>query len=186
MSAYTNDKPLLRELGLDEKWEGEPGTGPGLASMRSTNGYVDLGTVTVEEAEPDGEYGPRPATTIKVEVSAMPAQFYRFTVTRPRSDSEWVEVGGERKLITNYEPMETLVIGTGSGTFSEYWPMAANVAQRCFEVDRYADDQQIGALVEALSTRIKNCVEDSGDTLSVLSGIEHLAEIALTAKDHDG
>ena len=108
--AYGKDAEALRLLGL------------------KTNGFgrdwTDLGTVVVEEADPDGEYGPRPAATVKVEVSSMPVLFWRFTITRPRDESTTVD----GKVVGVYEPLEKFVMSTGSGTFCEYYPMAEMVA----------------------------------------------------------
>jgi hypothetical protein len=115
---YNGDKALMEQLGL-RTWNFE-------------RKWTDLGTVTVQEAEPDGEYGPRPAATVKVEVSALPAQFFRFTVTRPRDESEVVD-GKVRGI---YEPLERFVLRTGSGGFSKFWPMAKAVAEDMLTIDR--------------------------------------------------
>jgi hypothetical protein len=124
MRAYSWDEPLMRVLGL--------------RTTGFEREWTDLGTVTVEEAEPEGEYGPRPAATVKVEVLALPAQFWRFTVTRPRDEAETVD--GEVRGI--YEPVEIRVITTGSGSFSEYWPSARLVASHCLNVEVVVDAEQ--------------------------------------------
>lgn len=115
--AYDADLKALADLGL-----------------RTTDfDYVwtDLGTVTVQEAEPDGEYGPRPAATVKVEVSAMPAQFWRFTVTRPRDEADTLPGG---RVVGVYEPVQVRVVTTGSGRFTDYWPVARMLAENMLEV----------------------------------------------------
>lgn len=103
--AYTHngDDKLLRSLGL-------------ATSASGGRGFLDIGTVELCEAK-----GDTPATTIKVEVSSMPAQFWRFTVTRPRDD-------------TPPTPVERLEVTTGSGSFGEYWPMVVAVANHCLYV----------------------------------------------------
>lgn len=115
---HNGDRALMESLGL-----------------RTTDfgrGWTDLGIVTVQEAEPDGEYGSRPAATVKVEVSAMPAQFWRFTVSRPRDDAETLPDGTVRGI---YEPIEVRIITTGSGSFGTYWPMAKLMAEHCLSVE---------------------------------------------------
>lgn len=102
----------------------------GLRTTDFQREFTDLGTVIVEEAEPDGEYGPKPASTVKVEVAAMPAQFWRFTVTRPQDNSELVN-GKVRGI---YEPVEIFILSTGSGRFSEYWPIAKRVAENMLDI----------------------------------------------------
>lgn len=104
-NAYDKDRTLLQGLGLLTTFGGRE--------------FTDIGTVTVHDANPDVG---RPATTVKVEVGCLPAQFWRFTVVRPRDAEE-------------YLPMETLVIGTGSGTFSDYWPAVLLVANHMFYVE---------------------------------------------------
>lgn len=116
--AYESDRALLESLGLRTQDFGRD--------------WTDLGTVTVEEAEPRNEYGPRPAATVRVEVAALPAQFWRFTVTRPRDESETLPDGRVRGI---YEPVETRVVTTGSGNFGEYWPAAKMIAQHVLDVE---------------------------------------------------
>jgi hypothetical protein len=118
-SAYADDVALMEKLGLRTTDFGRE--------------WTDLGTVTVQEAEPNDEYGPRPASTVKVEVSAMPAQFWRFTVTRPKDDAEVTADGKVRGI---YEPLEIRVITTGSGSFTRYWPVAEMMAEHCLDVER--------------------------------------------------
>lgn len=108
---HNGDERLLKELGL-----------------RTTNfgrDWTDLGTVVVYEEEPEGEYGPMPATTVKVEVSAWPAQFWQFTITKPSDDSEVID----GKVIGKYFPIQRFVLSTGSGSFCEYWEVAKLFAQ---------------------------------------------------------
>ena len=90
----------------------------------------------MQEAEPDGEYGPRPAATVQVEVSAMPAQFFRFTITRPRDDvEELAEPGPDgRTWRAVYEPVEVIEVTTGSGNFREFWPTAKFIAENAMSV----------------------------------------------------
>lgn len=109
----------------------------GLRTTGFGRDWTDLGTVTVSEAETENPYdsptGPKPATTVKVEVSALPAQFWRFTVERPRDETEDVAGGGFRAI---YEPMERFVITTGSGGFTNYWPIAKAVAEHLVNIER--------------------------------------------------
>lgn len=106
--AYTHsgDEELLGSLGLLTRADGP--------------GWHDLGTATIQEAEMV-EGVRRPAATVQVEVMALPAQFWRFTITRPRDETE--ELGGG-KWRPVYEPVERCVLETGSGAFSGYWPTA--------------------------------------------------------------
>lgn len=115
MDAYSSDKLLLERYGL--------------ATQGFRRSWTDLGTAVVIEADPDGEFGPRPATTVRVEVSAYPVQFWRLTVTRPQ------ENGLNEDGTTVYEPCEVLAIKTGSGSFCTYWPAVEMVATHCFEVE---------------------------------------------------
>lgn len=117
VDAYESDRPLMESLGL--------------RTVVFDRGWTDLGTVTVEKAEPRGEFGPRPASTVRVEVLALPAQFWRFTVTRPRDACETVD--GEVRGI--YEPLEVLTVTTGSGSFAEYWPVATMIANHVLDVE---------------------------------------------------
>lgn len=93
-SAYDRDIPLLLMHGLRTSDSGH-------------EDWSDLGIVTLYPGET--------ATTIKVEVSSMPAQFWRFTITDRVEGPD-------------------VVIKTGSGTFSEYWPAAVLVAGGCFDI----------------------------------------------------
>lgn len=129
--AYTHngDRALMAELGLrTDGFDSE---------------FTPLGTVVVEEAEPDGQFGPRPAVEVAVEVSALPAQFFRFTIRRPRDEVEDLPEGetdphtghGWRGV---YEPVEVFVMTTGSGGFGDYWPIAKAVAQNMVNIKRQA------------------------------------------------
>lgn len=124
--AYERDRTLMRSLGLKLSGYGRERT--------------ELGTVTIFPAEPNGPYGPRPATKVKVAVVAMPAQFWHFTVSRPRDEIEEDLPQPDAYTKSNwravYEPVEVFEISTGSGAFSEYWPMVKAVANHCFEVER--------------------------------------------------
>jgi hypothetical protein len=79
--AYQWDWQLMRGLGLRTNFDRD---------------WTDVGTIEVVY------------TTVKVEVSALPAQFCRFTITR--SDGEVVTVS------------------TGSGGFGRYWPLVEQYA----------------------------------------------------------
>lgn len=118
MDAYPKDQALMESLGL------------------RTGGYGrdwnDLGTVVRDKGNPHGEYGPKPPTTIKVEVAALPAKFWRFTVTRPRDAAETLPDGTVRGV---YEPVEVRVITTGSGAFTDYWPTVELIADHMLDVE---------------------------------------------------
>lgn len=96
--AYTHngDAGLLASLGLQVTGFGRD--------------WTDLGTVTLAEA------------TVKVEVSAMPAQFWRFTIDRPKDTAD------------SPAPREQVVVETGSGSFADYWPTAEGVAQNVIQI----------------------------------------------------
>lgn len=133
-SAYEHngDRVLLESLGLR------------VTGFRRD--WTDLGTVTLREAEPDGEFGPRPATTIKVEVEAFPAMIWRFTITRPRDETEEIpddappvpyeqaRADGTNRWRAIYEPVEVFEMRTGSGGFSTYWPTAKQIAEHMVDV----------------------------------------------------
>lgn len=85
---HNGDRPLMKSLGL--------------RTWAFSRDYLDLGTVEVRDADADA-----PAT-VKVEVSAMPAQFWRFTVTKTSG---------------------IFVMETGSGGFGDYWPIARQIAE---------------------------------------------------------
>lgn len=116
--AYSHDRDLMLSLGLQVD---------GFARE-----WTHLGTVTVHPANPDGEYGPKPGTTIEVEVSAFPAHFWRFTITRPRDEAKVVN----GKVVGVYTPVERFVMTTGSGGFKDYWNMAMAVAENRVNVER--------------------------------------------------
>ena len=122
-SAYISDRALLESLGLKVDGFGRD--------------WTDLGTVEVREADTENEYdcltGPRPAATVKVEVSAMPAQFFRFTITRPQ-DFVMDDAEAPRGFRAVYEPVEVFEMSTGSGNFSAYWPMAKAIAENMLSV----------------------------------------------------
>lgn len=118
--SHNGDDRLLSSLGL--RTEG------------FERGWTDLGTVTVHEAEPDGEFGPLPATTVRVFVSAVPAQFWKFEITRPRDDAE--TINGEVRGL--YEPLERITVQTGSGGFGLYWPTAKMIAEHMLDCEAQA------------------------------------------------
>lgn len=107
-SAYTHngDRDLMLSLGLRVD--------------NFARGWTALGTVVVVPAEQE-----RPAATVEVEVLALPAQAWRFTITRPRDAVEDLPDGGWRAV---YEPLERFVMNTGTGGFGEFWPTARMVA----------------------------------------------------------
>lgn len=148
---HNGDYGLLKELGLQTGNFGRD--------------WTDLGTVTVREAEEDGEYGARPATTVKVEVTALPAQFWRFTITRPRDDSKKIgHPDGSWEVIGIYEPVETIVLTTGSGGFSTYWPTVERFAEHMISVrtdaNRWSEffTEELDELAAAMAF-----TEDGGD-----------------------
>lgn len=138
--AYTHngDRALMESLGLKVDDFGRD--------------WTDLGTVIVSEAE-DAGFGPKPASTVKVEVTALPAQFWRFTITRPRDEIEDIpddappvphEQGsvGAGRWRAVYEPVEVFEMRTGSGAFSTYWPAADLFAQHMLVVAPASRDSQ--------------------------------------------
>ena len=101
--VYTDDRPLMEELGLDHR----------IIIKRE---WTLLGTVEMPKDEDyDGKYGVKHPTTIKVECSAFPAQFWRFTITRARWDLDRDANSG------GYDGTEVTVLSTGSGNFRGYW-----------------------------------------------------------------
>jgi hypothetical protein len=74
--------------------------------------WIDLGTV---EHRPGAEDGDSELwARIKVEACLLPARFWRFTVT-----------AGE------VEDVHPVVLETGSGSLSDYWPTVLHVANGC-------------------------------------------------------
>jgi hypothetical protein len=128
--AYRADVPLMTRLGLRT-------TGFG-------NDWTHVGTVEVlpaKAATPDDPHNPfRPATTVKVEVSAHPAQFWRFTITRPQDRCEDLP-DGEFRVV--HEPVEVIEVRTGSGPFGDYWPMADAIAKHLLTVTTKGEDDGI-------------------------------------------
>lgn len=135
--AYTHngDRDLMASLGL------RPGV------LRAGE-WTDLGTVTLRAAEEQTYGNPEetklcPATTVKVEVCAYPAQFWRFTITRPQDQTE--HYGKDERGIdlwrAIYEPVERFVMTTGSGGFSNYWETAKAVAENMVNVERLTDQR---------------------------------------------
>lgn len=104
---HNGDRALMESLGLKTTGFGRD--------------HTDIGTVVVEEAR-----GGKPAATVKVEVTALPAQFFRFTVTRPCDDGDGTTA-------------EVFVIRTGTGGFSEYWPMAREIARNMVNVTKVSE-----------------------------------------------
>ena len=104
---HNGDSALARELGLRSDW-GHNGSVPAFGKV--TNGYEDAGTVQL------------PTGRVKVEICALPAQFYRFTCTH-FSEGEGY-------------PESTTTIETGSGSLGENWPIAEKIATGMVEVTR--------------------------------------------------
>lgn len=97
MTAFDLDCGAYRHNGDHELM-----TSLGLRTWSFHQEFTDLGTVIINEVHEESS-----AATIKVEVSALPAQFWRFTVTQEEG---------------------VTVLTTGSGGFSDYWPIAKLVA----------------------------------------------------------
>lgn len=123
---HNGDYDLMESLGL---------------KTRFNRAWTDCGTVEVYPAEPAGPGGPycepepeKPATTIKVECVAMPAQAWRFTITRPRDVVEDTP-DGEYRFRVIYEPVEQFVINTGTGGFTEFYQVALMVAKHMLNVE---------------------------------------------------
>jgi len=106
-NAYDSDRKLMESLGL--------------RTYNFDRGWTDLGTVTLDW---DGSDDKRPKATIKVDVSSMPAQFWKFTITRPNEDN----------YENDYLPLEVFELQTGSGNFHEYWPLAKMVADQMVDI----------------------------------------------------
>ncbi len=98
--TYMQDVPLVKRLGLN-LFGGKPE-------------FVSIGMVEQGRGR-----------QIKVEVCCMPAQFWRFTITR-RSEKDDRETNST----------ETFVMTTGSGSLSTYWPIAEMIADNMIGVER--------------------------------------------------
>lgn len=86
--TYTKDRELFDRLGLRKF-----AIGHGFDDRdESLNDWRDLGTVEFEWA------------SVRVEVTCLPAQFFRFTVTAKSED------------------VQTVTLTTGSGSLSDFWP----------------------------------------------------------------
>lgn len=132
--VHNGDAKLLASLGLRT-------TGFTLGER------TDLGTVEIYPAETSNPYdcltGPRPATTVRCEVTALPAQFFRFTITRPRDetiDDESARLGWR----SVYEPCDLYEINTGTGGFTDFWPSVKLIAEHMISVKRL-DSYAVGA-----------------------------------------
>lgn len=104
--THNGDRALAQDLGLTDwqkTWEWRDG------------GWIYLGTVTSDSSE-DGE----PDWKIDVEVVAMPAQFWRFTIRRHQ---DVMDVDG----VWGHEP-QTIRFSTGSGGLGEFFPVATMLA----------------------------------------------------------
>jgi hypothetical protein len=98
---YANDFDLLKSLGLPI-WEAKHGI------------EKFIGEVFPFPHEDD-------VSKIRVYVTCIPAQFYRFEVDRHSDDA-------------GYGGMETVEIKTGSGTLTHYWPFAFDVCSNMISV----------------------------------------------------
>lgn len=114
---YAEDRDFLLEHGLR----------PGNVNRE----WTEVGTITRNDVDDEGQFD-EPAWSIKIEASALPAKFWRFTITRPRYLSE----------SKSYE-METLVLGTGSGKLVDYWPTALNFAWNMLSVNDPEDLDEV-------------------------------------------
>lgn len=90
--TYPVDRPLFERLGL------EPFSHP-------SRGWHDCGTYETDRA------------SVKVEVSCMPAQFWRFTIT------------------SKIEDVQDGVLSTGSGTLAQYWPSVEHWINGCLQYE---------------------------------------------------
>lgn len=101
---YAVDKLLLKELKLP--------------TWTSSKAYeeVFIGEVCPYSIEDAGN-----PTSIKIYIKCAPAQFYRFEIVRAIDSSD--ETG-----------TETLEMRTGSGTLSEFWPMAMALASNMVSI----------------------------------------------------
>jgi hypothetical protein len=130
-SAYegNGDRKLLAELGLRTHGFGRD--------------WTDIGTVIHREAE-ETDHGLRPATEVKVEVSALPAQFWRFTILRPREEIEDLEEEDEngRDWRCVYTPRQVIQFSTGSGSFSKYWEVAKLIAEHMIGIDHLDSEKE--------------------------------------------
>lgn len=103
--AHPGDAKLMHELLGFTSWTGEYGCEIHLGEVRP---YAD--------EEPADQQ-----TVITIFVTPIPAQFCRFEIVR-KADRD------------DYQGMEAISISTGSGTLSQYWPMALAVANGCLSV----------------------------------------------------
>jgi hypothetical protein len=106
--AYDEDAGLMQSLGLRTTDFGRE--------------WTDLGTVSRKNA------------TIKVEVAATPANFWRFTVTTKESTSDIVR----DRIITTPLPDKVYLLSTGTGMFIDYWPTVEMVAGHMLVIDMVA------------------------------------------------
>lgn len=124
----------------------------GLCPTYSGPDWTDLGQVVIEAEFVDEELGLRPATKIRVEVSALPAEFWRFTIERPDEDSGHV----------SHFAMET-----GSGSFQTFWPMAKAIAEHMVYVRELSPRdslvrREIAEAQEAEADRVEDSDEYGG------------------------
>lgn len=99
---HNGDEELAASLGLRD-WPA-PSTDDVFGPY--TDDYVDMGTAELRYAS-----DAKPYARVKIEVYALPAQFYRFTVEIIDGEG----MGG--------------VLKTGSGGLSDYWPTVLHFAQ---------------------------------------------------------
>ena len=124
---HNGDRALLESLGL--------------RATGFNQDWTNLGTVTVHEAREQTYGNPQetkvcPAATVQAEVRALPAQFWRFTITRPRDEIEDLGEDGGGLWRSVYEPVKRFVVTTGSGGFSNYWPTAKAIAGNMIDVEQ--------------------------------------------------
>lgn len=124
-SAYTHngDRELCEELGLKTTGWGRE--------------WTEIGTVIVAEEEYEKDYGHKHAATVKVEVSCLPAQFFRFTINVPVFKSEHLD---ETERSGWYGTKET-ILSTGSGGIGEYWPVAKLFAEDMISVAKPGEEE---------------------------------------------
>lgn len=99
-STRSDDLATLKALGL-QPWKDAP--------------YAEEILIGEVHPYPVDEEKPGRRTRIRCYVTCMPAQFFRFVIVRPNENGE-------------HPDMEEVEVKTGSGSFSEYWNIAREVA----------------------------------------------------------
>ncbi len=103
-STHSDDLATLKSLGLDP-WKDVP--------------HAEEILIGEVYPYPVDEEKPGRRTRIRCYVTCMPAQFFRFVIVRPNENGD-------------HSDMEEVEVKTGSGSFSEYWKMAREVAGNSF------------------------------------------------------